>query len=52
MLIALAFVPMALKVLYGTYHWREKQLLSLPRLGLIELFHSALFAALVIVAFK
>lgn len=51
-LILLAFLPMTIKVLYGAYRWQDKRSLSLPRLGLIELFHSALFAALVIVALK
>ena len=52
MLIVLAFLPITLKVLVGAYQWQDKHSLSLPRLGLIELFHSALFAALVIVALK
>jgi hypothetical protein len=51
-LILIAFLPMTIKVLYGAYRWQDKRSLSLPRLGLIELFHSALFAALVIVALK
>ena len=49
-LIFLAFVPMTIKVLYGAVHWQDKQTLSLRRLGMIELVHSVLFAALVIVA--
>jgi hypothetical protein len=52
MLIPLAFIPMTLKVLVGAYRWQDKHSLSLPRLGWIELFHSALFAALVIAAFR
>ena len=52
MLIVLAFLPITLKVLVGAYRWQDKHSLSLPRLGLIELFHSALFALLVIAALK
>lgn len=52
MLIPLAFVPMTLKVLVGAYHWQDKHSLSLPRLGIIELVHSVLFAALVMAALK
>ncbi len=51
-LIVFAFVPMTIKVLYGAYRWQDKPSLRLPRLGLIELFHSVLFAVLVIAAFK
>lgn len=50
-LIILAFVPMTLKVLYGAAHWQDKKSLSLPRLGVIELIHAALFAVLIISAF-
>ena len=50
-LLPLAFVPMTLKVLYGAARWQDKQSLSLPRLGVIEVIHSVLFAVLVIVAF-
>jgi archaellum biogenesis protein FlaJ (TadC family) len=50
-LALLAFVPMTLKVLYGATRWQDRQSLSLPRLGLIEMFHSVLFAALIIAAF-
>lgn len=49
-LIFLAFVPMTLKVLYGALRWQERKTLSLPRLGAIEVVHSILFAALVIIA--
>ena len=51
LLVALAFVPMTIKVLLGAYRWQDKQSLSLRRLGMIELIHSALFAVLVIAAF-
>ncbi len=50
-LALLAFIPMTLKVLYGATRWQDRKSLSLPRLGLIEMFHSALFAVLIIVAF-
>jgi hypothetical protein len=50
-LVVLAFVPMTLKVLIGATRWQDKQSLSLPKLGVIELVHAALFAALIIVAF-
>lgn len=50
-LALLAFVPMTLKVLYGATRWQDRKSLSLPRLGLIEMVHSALFAVLIIVAF-
>ncbi len=50
-LALLAFVPMTLKVLYGATRWQDRQSLSLPRLGMIETFHSALFAVLIIAAF-
>jgi len=50
-LVVLAFVPMTVKVLYGATHWQERKSLSLPRLGVIEIIHSALFAMLIIAAF-
>ena len=50
-LIPLAFVPMTLKVIYGAVRWQDKKSLSLPRLGVIEVIHSVLFAILIIVAF-
>ncbi len=50
-LIVLAFVPMTLKVLIGATRWQDKQSLSLPRLGVIEMAHAALFAVLIIAAF-
>jgi hypothetical protein len=50
-LALLAFVPMTLKVLFGATHWQDRRSLSLPRLGVIEIVHSALFAVLIIVAF-
>jgi hypothetical protein len=50
-LLPLAFVPMTLKVIYGAARWQDKRSLSLPRLGMIEVIHSILFALLVIAAF-
>jgi hypothetical protein len=50
-LAVLAFVPMTLKVLYGVTHWQDRKSLSLPRLGVIEMVHSAVFAVLIIAAF-
>lgn len=50
-LLPLAFVPMTLKVIYGAARWQDKRSLNLPRLGVIELVHSVLFAVLVIAAF-
>ncbi len=50
-LVFLAFVPMTVKVLVGATHWQDRQTLSLPRLGVIEIIHAALFAALIIAAF-
>ena len=50
-LALLAFVPMTLKVLYGAAQWQDRKSLSLPRLGVIEIVHSTLFAMLIIVAF-
>ena len=50
-LAVLAFVPMTLKVLYGATRWQDRKSLSLPRLGLIEMAHSAVFAVLIIAAF-
>ena len=50
-LLPLAFVPMTLKVIYGAARWQDKRSLSLPRLGVIEMIHSLLFAVLVIAAF-
>jgi hypothetical protein len=50
-LLPLAFVPMTLKVIYGAARWQAKHSLSLPRLGVIEVIHSILFAVLVIAAF-
>ena len=51
LLIAAAFTPMTFKVLVGAYRWQDKHSLSLPRLGMIEVIHSIVFAVLVIVAF-
>jgi hypothetical protein len=51
MLAVLAFVPMTVKVVYGATRWQDRKSLSLPRLGVIEIFHSVLFAALIIAAF-
>ena len=50
-LVVLAFVPMTLKVLIGATRWQDKQSLSLPKLGVIEIVHAVLFAAIIIVAF-
>ncbi len=50
-LVMLAFVPMTLKVLIGATRWQDKQSLSLPKLGVIEIVHAVLFAAIIIVAF-
>jgi len=50
-LAVLAFVPMTLKVLNGAARWQDRRSLSLPRLGMIEMVHSALFAVLIIAAF-
>ncbi len=50
-LVVLAFVPMTLKVIYGAVHWQDRRTLSLPRLGVVEVIHSTLFAILIIIAF-
>jgi hypothetical protein len=50
-LLPLAFVPMTLKMIYGAARWQDKHILSLPRLGVIEIVHATLFAVLVIAAF-
>ena len=50
-LVMLAFVPMTVKVLIGATRWQDKKSLSLPKLGVIELVHAALFAVLIIAAF-
>jgi len=50
-LAVLAFMPMTLKVLYGATRWQDRKSLSLPRLGMIEMIHSALFAVFIIAAF-
>jgi hypothetical protein len=50
-LLPLAFAPMTLKMIYGAARWQDKHSLSLPRLGVIEVIHSILFAVLVIAAF-
>ncbi len=50
-LAVLAFAPMTLKVLYGAARWQDRKSLSLPRLGVIELIHSLVFAVLIIAAF-
>ncbi len=46
-----AFVPMTIKVLYGATRWQDRKSLSLPRLGVIEMVHSVVFAVLIIAAF-
>ncbi len=51
LLVWLAFVPMTIKVFLGATHWQDRKSLSLPRLGMIEMVHSALFAILIIAAF-
>jgi hypothetical protein len=50
-LVFLAFVPMTLKVIYGAATWQDRQSLSLPRLGMVELAQAALFAVLIVSAF-
>lgn len=50
-LALLAFAPMTLKIVFGAAHWQDKRTLSLPRLGVIELIHSILFAMLIVIAF-
>jgi len=50
-LVVLAFVPMTVKVLIGATRWQDKQSLSLPKLGVIEIVHAVLFAVLIISAF-
>jgi hypothetical protein len=50
-LVLLAFVPMTLKVLIGAMRWQDKRSLSLPKLGVIEIVHAALFATIIIIAF-
>ena len=50
-LALLAFAPMTLKIVYGAAQWQDKRTLSLPRLGVIELIHSLLFAVLIVIAF-
>jgi hypothetical protein len=47
----LAFVPVTLKVFYGAARWQDKKSLSLPRLGVIEILHAAMFAVLIVAAF-
>ncbi len=51
-LTPLAFIPVMVKVFRGAVNWQDKKTLSLVRLGFTELFHSAAFMILVIVAFK
>jgi hypothetical protein len=50
-LVVLAFVPMTVKVLIGATRWQDKKSLSLPKLGVIEMVHAALFAVLIIATF-
>jgi hypothetical protein len=52
LLILLALLPSTLKVLFGAWQWQDKKALSLVRLGLVEMFHAAVFAGLVIGAFS
>jgi|SRR5688572_27852659 len=52
LLIPLALLPSTLKVLFGAWQWQDKKSLSLVRLGLVEMFHSVVFAGLVIGAFS
>ena len=51
-LVLLAFVPMTLKMVYGATRWQDKQSLSLPKLGVIEIFHAVTFAVLIVAAFS
>ncbi len=51
-LTLLAFIPVTVKILRGVTHWQDKKTLSLVKLGFTELFHSAAFLVLVIVAFQ
>lgn len=48
----LAFIPMTLKMLHGSWQWQDKKSLSLVRLGVIEIIHAIAFAILVMFAFK
>jgi hypothetical protein len=50
-LALLAFVPMTLKVMLGATRWQDRNSLSLPRLGVIEIIHSVTFAVLIVAAF-
>jgi hypothetical protein len=52
LLTLLALAPATVKVLLGAWQWQDKKSLSLVRLGLVELFHAAVFAGLVIWAFR
>ena len=52
LLIPLSLLPSTLTVLLGAWQWQDKKSLSLVRLGLIEMFHAAVFAGLVIGAFS
>ena len=51
LLAPLALVPATIKVVYGAWHWQDKQSLSLVRLGVTEIFHAVAFTILIIVAF-
>ncbi len=50
-LTPLALIPATIKMVWGAWQWQDKRSLSLMRLGLIETFHAALFAILMIVVF-
>jgi hypothetical protein len=52
LLAPLALVPATVKALWGAWHWQDKKSLSLPRLGLIEIFHAMGFTMLVVIAFR
>jgi len=52
LLTPLALVPATVKILWGAWHWQDKESLSLPRLGVIEIFHAVGFTVLVVVAFR
>lgn len=50
-LALLAFIPAAMKNIYGAWRWQNRKSLNLVRLGLVEVAHTVLFAALIVATF-
>lgn len=47
----LAFLPVTIKAMWGTFQWQTKQELNLMRLGIYECVHALVFSVMIILTF-